>query len=253
MAQPQFPTRPFPGLGRASVVGQPQQQQQQQQPQQPPNTNAYQPPSYGGPSNTYNPGVGNAGPGQREVMARQERERAERERREAEERAGALDALSEEQREEINEAFSLFDLDKDNHIDYHELKVALKALGFDLPKSDILSLLQTHGIPASSSSATASQKPSFSGPSRLVLPHAAFVSIAASRILARDPRDEILRAFELFDADGKGNINLMDLRRVARELGEGLQEEELVAMIEEFDLDGDGAISRDEFVGICLG
>jgi centrin-3 len=27
----------------------------------------------------------------------------------------------------------------------------------------------------------------------------------------------------------------------------------LVAMIEEFDLDGDGAISRDEFVGICLG
>ncbi|KER00512.1 hypothetical protein AUEXF2481DRAFT_49348, partial [Aureobasidium subglaciale EXF-2481] len=148
------------------------------------------------------------------------------------ERAGALDALSEEQREEINEAFSLFDLDKDNHIDYHELKVALKALGFDLPKSDILSLLQTHG------------------PSRLVLPHAAFVSIAASRILARDPRDEILRAFELFDAEGKGNINLMDLRRVARELGEGLQEEELVAMIEEFDLDGDGAISRDEFVGI---
>lgn len=79
------------------------------------------------------------------------------------------------------------------------------------------------------------------------------MSIAASRILARDPRDEILRAFELFDAEGKGNINLADLRRVARELGEGLQEEELVAMIEEFDLDGDGAISRDEFVGICLG
>lgn len=87
----------------------------------------------------------------------------------------------------------------------------------------------------------------------MVLPHASFVSIAASRILARDPRDEILRAFDLFDAEGKGNINLQDLRRVARELGEGLQEEELVAMIEEFDLDGDGAISRDEFVGICLG
>jgi centrin-3 len=153
--------------------------------------------------------------------------------------------------------FSLFDLDKDNHIDYHELKVALKALGFDLPKSDILSLLQTHGIPASTTSTQPphqqNTKPTFSGPSRLVLPHASFVSIAASRILARDPRDEILRAFDLFDAEGKGSINLQDLRRVARELGEGLQEEELVAMIEEFDLDGDGAISRDEFVGICLG
>ncbi|KAK6007474.1 hypothetical protein QM012_004288 [Aureobasidium pullulans] len=277
MATPQFPTRPFPGLGRASTVG-----QQQQQQQAPPNANTYQPPSYGGPSNTYNAGGAGAA-GQRDAIARQERERAERERREAEERAaGALDALSEEQREEINEAvrvslklllssqreahvadaskkqFSLFDLDKDNHIDYHELKVALKALGFDLPKSEILSLLQTHGIPVSSTTtshlpAGSNTKPTFSGPSRLVLPHASFVSIAAARILARDPRDEILRAFDLFDAEGKGNINLSDLRRVARELGEGLQEEELVAMIEEFDLDGDGAISRDEFVGICLG
>lgn len=75
----------------------------------------------------------------------------------------------------------------------------------------------------------------------------------AARILARDPRDEILRAFELFDEGGKGKISLDDLRRVARELGEGLQEEELVAMIEEFDLDGDGMIDREEFLGICLG
>lgn len=37
----------------------------------------------------------------------------------------------------------------------------------------------------------------------------------AQRILARDPREEILRAFELFDEGGKGKINLADLRRVA--------------------------------------
>ena len=41
--------------------------------------------------------------------------------------------------------FALFDLDKDGHIDYHELKVALKALGFELPKQEILAILQTHG------------------------------------------------------------------------------------------------------------
>jgi centrin-3 len=74
----------------------------------------------------------------------------------------------------------------------------------------------------------------------------------ASRILARDPREEILRAFTLFDEGGKGSITLDDLKRVARELGEGLEEQELVAMIEEFDLDGDGGINREEFVGICL-
>ena len=54
-------------------------------------------------------------------------------------------------------------------------------------------------------------------------------------------------------AEGKGRIELEDLRRVARELGEGLQDEELVAMIEEFDVRGEGGIDRDAFLGICLG
>jgi len=40
---------------------------------------------------------------------------------------------------------------------------------------------------------------------------------------------------------------------VARELGEtGLEEEELRAMVEEFDLEGRGGVGREEFVGICL-
>jgi len=178
-------------------------------------------------------------------------QRAERERLERD-GAAALAQLSEEQREEIAEAFALFDLDKDKRIDYHELKVAMKALGFEVPKSEILALLQTHG---SSSTALKAQGQQSSGyqHSKLLLPLAAFQNLMAVRILARDPREEILRAFELFDEGGKGKISLADLRRVARELGEGLQEEELVAMIEEFDLDGDGMIDREEFLGICLG
>jgi len=188
-------------------------------------------------------------------------DRLERDRREAS-AAQLLETLSEEQREEIDEAFSLFDLDKDRHIDYHELKVALKALGFDLPKSEILAELQMHGIPASQvhgnnngGKATVGGEggASFLGPGRLLLPHLAFVNLAAGRISARDPQEEILRAFELFDAEGKGRIELEDLRRVARELGEGLQDEELVAMIEEFDVRGEGGIDRDAFLGICLG
>lgn len=71
--------------------------------------------------------------------------------------------------------------------------------------------------------------------------------------MARDPRDEIYRAFDLFDEGGKGIISLEDLRRVARELDEMLQEDELVAMIEEFDLEGKGGVGREEFVNICMG
>ena len=42
--------------------------------------------------------------------------------------------LNEEQRQEIKEAFELFDSDKNGSIDYHELKVILRALGFEIKK-----------------------------------------------------------------------------------------------------------------------
>lgn len=43
---------------------------------------------------------------------------------------------------EVKEAFELFDTDKDGRIDYHELKVAMRALGFDVRKEEVLRMLQ---------------------------------------------------------------------------------------------------------------
>ena len=156
--------------------------------------------------------------------------------------------------------FSLFDLDRDRHLDYHELRVALRALGFTLPKPDLLHILTTYGVPRSqiheqppSKQQRQPQTRDQVHPSHLLIPHPSFCTVAAQRILARDPREEIERAFELFDAENKGYIDLEDLKRVARELGEtGLEEEELRAMVEEFDLEGRGGVGREEFVGICL-
>ena len=62
----------------------------------------------------------------------------------------------------------------------------------------------------------------------------------AERIANRSPMDEIHRAFQLFDDDNTGKISLNNLKRVARELGETLDDDELQAMIDEFDLDDDG-------------
>jgi Ca2+-binding EF-hand superfamily protein len=45
--------------------------------------------------------------------------------------------LTEEQKQEIREAFDLFDTDKSGSIDYHELKVAIRALGFDIKKEEV--------------------------------------------------------------------------------------------------------------------
>ncbi|KAJ5606042.1 Centrin-3 [Penicillium lagena] len=188
--------------------------------------------------------------------------------------ANPLNRLTEEQREEINEAFTLFDLDRDRHLDYHELRVAFRALGFTLSKQELISLLTTYGVPRPQVQQQAqnpnsaqnqnqqqaqnqNQNSSAKGsnpqhPSNLLMPLSSFQAVTALKILERDPRDEILRAFELFDDGQKGFIDLEDLRRVARELGEtGLEEEELRAMIEEFDLEGVGGVTREAFVGIC--
>ena len=50
--------------------------------------------------------------------------------------------LSPDQAAEIKECFSLFDLDRDNRIDFHELKVAMRALGFDLKKAEVLKIMR---------------------------------------------------------------------------------------------------------------
>lgn len=62
----------------------------------------------------------------------------------AKRRAHTRPEISEEQKQEIKEAFELFDADKDGAVDYHELKVAMRALGFDLKKAEVLKLLRDH-------------------------------------------------------------------------------------------------------------
>jgi len=49
----------------------------------------------------------------------------------------------------------------------------------------------------------------------------------SERILERDPMEEIRRAFKLFDDDGTGKISLRNLRRVAKEIGDRLEDDEL--------------------------
>ena len=70
------------------------------------------------------------------------------------------------------------------------------------------------------------------------------------KMAERDPREEILKAFRLFDDDNTGKISLRNLKRVARELGETMTDDELQEMIDEADRDGDGEISEEDFIRV---
>ena len=79
---------------------------------------------------------------------------------------------------------------------------------------------------------------------------AEFLDMMQHKMSERDGREEVLKAFRLFDDDETGKISLKNLRRVAKEIGEVMTEEELQEMIEEADLDGDGEIDSEEFLRI---
>jgi centrin-3 len=85
----------------------------------------------------------------------------------------------------------------------------------------------------------------------LVSSHRPFIdNLVTEKILSRDPLEEVRKAFKLFDEDGTGRISLRNLRHIALELGENIDDDELRAMIDEFDLDGDGEINEQEFIAI---
>ncbi|CAH8466903.1 unnamed protein product [Schistosoma intercalatum] len=130
------------------------------------------------------------------------------------------------QKQEIVEAFDLFDTDKDQQISYYEFKVALRALGFELKKQEVLKTLEDYNIKEDSGK----------------LRFEDFNEIVTDMILDRDPVTEMVRAFKLFDEDDSGKITYRNLKKISKELGENLSDQELRAMIEEFDQDGDGAL-----------
>ncbi|KAA0152375.1 hypothetical protein FNF27_01653 [Cafeteria roenbergensis] len=141
--------------------------------------------------------------------------------------------LSEDQRAEIKEAFDLFDTDRSGAIDYHELKVCMRALGFDVTKEEVQRLMSEHDVEGKGE-----------------IGYSAFEEIMRDKFADRDPEEEIRKAFRLFDEEGKGTISVRNLRRICRELGEGLSDDELRAMIDEFDRDDDGEINEEEFFAI---
>ncbi|KAK4810091.1 hypothetical protein QYF61_007913 [Mycteria americana] len=141
--------------------------------------------------------------------------------------------LTEEQKQEVREAFDLFDTDGTGNIDVKELKVAMRALGFEPKKEEIKKMI-------SDIDKEGTGKISFND----------FLVVMTQKMAEKDSKEEILKAFKLFDDDETGKISFKNLKRVAKELGENLTDEELQEMIDEADRDGDGEVNEQEFLRI---
>jgi len=145
----------------------------------------------------------------------------------------ARPGIPEWQMQELREAFDLFDTDGSGTIDTKELQVALRALGFDSKKEKVRKMIADIDLDGSGT-----------------IDFEEFVEMMTGKMGDRDSPEEIKRVFKLFDDDETGKISFRNLKRVARELGENMTDEELQEMINKADLDGDGEVNEEEFMRI---
>merc|ERR1712023_503673 len=114
----------------------------------------------------------------------------------------AKGGLTEDQIEEIREAFQLFDADQSGAIDIRELKAAMRALGFEVKKEELKKMISDIDNDGNGD-----------------IDFNEFLGMMTGKMGEKDTREDIEKVFKLFDDDNTGKISLRNLRRVAQELG----------------------------------
>mmetsp|Transcript_28613 Transcript_28613/g.60687 ORF Transcript_28613/g.60687 Transcript_28613/m.60687 type:complete len:173 (-) Transcript_28613:279-797(-) len=141
--------------------------------------------------------------------------------------------LTDDEIEELRQAFDLFDTDGSGTIDPKELRAAMQSLGFEAKNQTIYQMIKDIDKDGTGE-----------------IDFDEFLDLMTSRLAGSDTKEDVQKIFELFDDDKTGYISLQNLKRVARELGENMDDAELLEMIERADADQDGQISPDEFLSI---
>lgn len=141
--------------------------------------------------------------------------------------------LSDDEVEELRQAFDLFDTDGGGTIDPKELRAAMRSLGLETKNQTVYQMIQDIDKDAKGE-----------------IDFDEFLDLMTSKLAGSDTEEDVQKIFQLFDDDETGFITLHNLKRVASELGESMDDAELLEMIERADLDQDGQISPKEFYRI---
>ncbi len=139
--------------------------------------------------------------------------------------------LTEDEIEEIREAFSMFDTQGTGQIDPKELKSAMKSLGFDVKSPTVYEMIEE--LESNGNEVDFEE----------------FLDAISSKLGNRETEEGINRIFDLFDDDKSGTINLDNIKRVAKELGETMSLDELKEMLARASSNGE-EITREDFYNI---
>lgn len=140
--------------------------------------------------------------------------------------------VSQDQVLEIKRAFDLFDVDKKGIIDTEELRDAMEDQGFKRKNPTVFKLFCQLDLERK-------EKIDFM----------TFFNMLTERD-ETSSEDEIKKFFDLFDREGLGYIEIKNLKNVVKDLGESLDDEDIVDLIRKSDLDGDGKVTYQDFYNI---
>merc|ERR1712070_434145 len=115
---------------------------------------------------------------------------------------------------EVKEAFELFDTDGSGSIATGELKVAMKALGFEPKPGEIEKMI--HSVDDDGDGE---------------MDWDDFLRLMEQKILNKDQKDDLLKAFNLMDRSQTGKLTVEDLKAVAKDIGDKVTDEELLEII----------------------
>ena len=141
--------------------------------------------------------------------------------------------LTSDEIEEIKEAFDIFDIDQSGEISVTELLESMKNLGFDVKNKAIYQMIAEMDEDGSGT-----------------ISFEEFLDMMTARISDKNSTEDLKRVFNLFDLDREGEITVDNLRRVAGELGEEIDEKELAEIVQRADLNGNDKLDFEDFYNI---
>ncbi|XP_074096950.1 uncharacterized protein LOC141526084 isoform X2 [Cotesia typhae] len=152
-----------------------------------------------------------------------------------------LPAISKAQMKEFEEAFNLFDKDRDGSITKEELGRVMRGLGQFARTEELRTMLEEIDTDGDGNVSLVEFVK--------IVSDIGNASAAQQTDLTQEQQEEqeLRDAFRVFDKHNRGYITASDLRAVLQCLGEDLSEEEIEDMIKEVDEDGDGRIDFCEF------